>query len=320
MSKSLDKSTILIIDDMADSIAILNQILADEYRVLFALNGSDGLKIAKKQQPNIILLDIIMPDIDGYEVCKLLKADPDTRDIPIIFISSKDQDEDQEKGFQLGAVDFLSKPIGPASVKIRVKNQLKLRQIDKAIYHKALYDGLTDLPNRNLSLDRLNYSIAQDCRKSLKTALIFIDLDKFKIINDSLGHDAGDILLIEAALRLKSCVRKVDTVGRLGGDEFIIILPGLEKIEDTKIIADNIMHSFTQPINLSGIVQHITVSMGIAFSPDDCILGDSVPDDSTPKDSNSVKRLLAHADTAMYKAKNSGRNSYYFYQEQMNKN
>jgi len=305
MFESVEKPTVLVVDDVPDSIEILNQILAEENRVLFALNGETGIAIARTQTPDIILLDVSMPGMDGYQVCRELKADPDTRDIPIIFVTGKDQDEDQELGFKIGAADYLTKPVRPATVKVRVKNQLQIRNSEQLILHQALYDGLTKLPNRSLSMDRLRYAIAQDVRNQLKTALLFIDLDKFKKINDTLGHDAGDQLLIDTAVRFKQCVRKVDTVGRLGGDEFVIILPGLEQIDDAKKVAENIIRLFSLPRMLSGMEVVTTVSIGIAFSPDD---------------SEDYKQLLTNADTAMYQSKEAGRNSYHLFNEQMNHN
>ena len=305
MAEALQKPTILVVDDVPDSIEILNQILTNEYRVLFALDGKKGLSITRSQKPELILLDVSMPGMDGYQVCRELKSDPETRDIPIIFVTAKDQDEDQEMGFKIGAADYLTKPVRPATVKVRVRNQLQIRHSEELILHQALYDGLTNLPNRSLSMDRLRFSIAQDLRKQLKTALLFIDIDRFKEINDTLGHDAGDQLLIEVATRFKQCVRKVDTVGRLGGDEFVIILPGLEQTEDAKQVAESIIRLFTSPIQLSGMEVVVTVSIGISLSPED---------------SDDYKQLLTNADTAMYQSKEAGRNNYHLFNEQMNHN
>jgi diguanylate cyclase len=303
MSKPFEKPSILIIDDTPDSITILNQILQQEYRVLFALNGSKGLSIARQQKPDLILLDVSMPEMDGYQVCRELKANPDTRDIPVIFVTARDQDDDHEMGFRLGAVDYLTKPVRPSTVKVRVKNQLQLRRSEELILHQALYDSLTNLPNRSLSMDRLRYAITNDSRDLLKTALLFIDLDNFKKINDTLGHDAGDQLLKETAARLNRCVRRGDTVGRLGGDEFIIILSALEHTVDAKLVADNIMRLFAKPVKISHMELLITVSIGISFSPDD---------------SRDYKQLLVNADTAMYQSKQSGRNNYHLFNGEMN--
>ncbi len=300
-----NKSTVLIVDDTLDSLEILNQILASEYRVLFATNGPMALSISHDQKPDLILLDVSMPDMDGYQVCRELKANPETREIPVIFITAKERDEDEEMGFRIGGADYLTKPVRPTTVMVRVKNQLQLRHSEELILRQAMYDGLTSIPNRSLTMDRLRYTIVQDSRNKLNTALLFIDLDNFKTINDTLGHDAGDQLLINAAERLQRCVRQGDTVGRLGGDEFVVILPGLAQIEGARSVAENILRSFTQPMLISGMECVITTSIGIAISPDD---------------GNDYKQLLANADTAMFQSKNNGRNSYHLFNKEMNQN
>jgi len=305
MSHTLKTATVLVVDDALDSIEIVNQILQDDYRVLFALCGVMGLSIAQQQKPDIILLDVSMPDMDGYQVCRELKTNPDTRDIPVIFVTGKNEDEDQEMGFHLGGADYLTKPVRPATVKVRVKNQLQLRQNEALIMQQALYDNLTHLPNRNLIQDRLRYMIAKDKRESLKTALLFIDLDDFKTINDTLGHDVGDQLLVEAAKRLRRCVREADMVGRLGGDEFVVILAELKQIDSAIKVAETILATFSRPIVISDMEMVITASIGIAVSPDD---GDN------------DKRLLSNADAAMYQSKHAGRNNYHLFNEAMNLN
>ncbi|MDM8545071.1 two-component system response regulator [Candidatus Venteria ishoeyi] len=303
MTESLDKPTVLIVDDLPDGIQVLNQILADEYRVLFATNGQTALTITREQKPQVILLDVMMPDMDGYQVCRELKANPETRNIPIIFITGKDQDEDEEMGFRIGAADYLTKPVRPTTVRVRVKNQLQLRRSEELILRQALYDGLTGLPNRSLAMDRLRYAILQEQREYTKTGLLFIDLDNFKTINDTLGHDAGDQVLVDAAKRLRQCIRKGDTVARLGGDEFVIILPRLKQVNDSIPVAEQILRSFTQPMPIAGMDYVISTSIGIAISPDD---------------SNDYKQLLVNADTAMYQSKNAGRNNYHLFNEKMN--
>ena len=305
MYQKTKKSTVLVVDDAADSIEILHQILANDYRVLFATGGVMALSIASSQKPDIILLDVSMPDIDGYQVCKELKANPDTRNIPIIFVTGKDEDGDQEMGFRLGGADYINKPVRPTTVKVRINNQLKLRDNEATIREQALYDNLTHLPNRNLIKDRLRYALAKDQRRQLKTALFFIDLDDFKTINDTLGHDAGDQLLIAAANRLRACVRKEDMVGRLGGDEFVILLSGLDKIDAARTVANKVLKVFNDPFILSGIELVVTGSIGIAISPDDGL---------------EDKQLLSNADTAMYQSKRVGRNNYHLFNEQMNYN
>ncbi len=296
-------ATILLVDDSPDGIEVLNEILQNEYRVLFATSGPMGLAIAQAEKPDAILLDVTMPGMDGYQVCSELKANPDTRAIPVIFVTARDQGENEEMGFRIGGADYVTKPVRPVTVRVRVRNQLQLRRNDELILHQALYDGLTHLPNRSLTIDRLWYSIVHDQRGQQKTGLLFIDLDNFKKVNDSLGHDAGDQLLIEAAARLLNCVREMDTVGRLGGDEFVVVLPALKQARDAGLIAENILRNFASPLLLSGMEMVITVSIGIAICPDD---------------GTDAKLLLSNADTAMYQSKRAGRNRYRLYNEAMN--
>lgn len=297
--------TILIVDDAKINIEALNTILCNDYRVLFATNGAMAINIAKNQKPDLILLDVIMPAMDGYQVCIELKSDLETQDIPIIFITSKNSDEDEEMGFQLGAVDYLTKPVRPATVKLRVHNQLQIRHSEDLILHQALYDSLTRLPNRALVLDRLKQILVNNSRGKTKTALFFIDLDDFKKINDTLGHNAGDQVLIAYASRLQQCVRDGDTVGRLGGDEFVIILPSIANHDVARTIAEKILEAFNQPIPIATESMKIvlTASIGIAISPDD---------------GTDPKILLTKSDTAMYQSKQNGRNTYHFFTKTMN--
>ncbi|VAW85851.1 diguanylate cyclase/phosphodiesterase (GGDEF & EAL domains) with PAS/PAC sensor(s) [hydrothermal vent metagenome] len=299
--------TILIVDDAKINIEALNTILCNDYRVLFATNGAMAINIAKNQKPDLILLDVIMPAMDGYQVCIELKSDLETQDIPIIFITSKNSDEDEEMGFQLGAVDYLTKPVRPATVKLRVHNQLQIRHSEDLILHQALYDSLTRLPNRALVLDRLKQILVNNSRGKTKTALFFIDLDDFKKINDTLGHNAGDQVLIAYASRLQQCVRDGDTVGRLGGDEFVIILPSIANHDVARTIAEKILEAFNQPIAIAIATESmkivLTASIGIAISPDD---------------GTDPKILLTKSDTAMYQSKQNGRNTYHFFTKTMN--
>ncbi|MCP4040844.1 MAG: diguanylate cyclase, partial [Gammaproteobacteria bacterium] len=276
---------VLVVDDSPENVRLLNEILAGDYQVLFATSGAMALEVARAQNPDLILLDVMMPEMDGYQVCNELKRDPATDRIPIIFLTGKDRDEDEELGFGLGAADYLAKPVRPAVVKMRVRNQLELKRNEDLILRQALYDPLTTLPNRQLVLERLKVMLKDSLRDNLKIALLFIDLDDFKQVNDTLGHEGGDQLLVEAARRLRESVRAVDTVGRLGGDEFTIILPRLANIESPKLIAENILQAFARPFSLVGRELIVTPSIGITVSPDD---------------GSAPKLMLRNADTAMY--------------------
>ena len=142
------RATLLVVDDMIENIEILNNVLSDHYRVLFATNGSDALAVAREQLPDLILLDVLMPEMDGREVCARLKQNPDTREIPVIFVTAKDQEEDEEIGLQLGAVDYLTKPVRPGIVKLRVGIHLELKRYRDFLATLSLTDCLTGIPNR----------------------------------------------------------------------------------------------------------------------------------------------------------------------------
>ncbi|MCW5591262.1 MAG: diguanylate cyclase [Burkholderiales bacterium] len=174
---------------------------------------------------------------------------------------------------------------------------------ERTIHYMAHHDALTGLPNRRLMQDRLNQAIMQARRKQRHVAVLFLDLDRFKLLNDTLGHDTGDYILKDVARRLTSCVREVDTVSREGGDEFVVVLPDLERPENARIVADKILREFSKPVEIGGQDIHITTSIGIAHYPNDA---------------TDVNHLLKHADSAMYQAKDSGRNTVRFYTSDLN--
>ncbi|HEX5627997.1 MAG TPA: EAL domain-containing protein, partial [Usitatibacteraceae bacterium] len=174
---------------------------------------------------------------------------------------------------------------------------------ERTIHYMAHHDALTGLPNRRLMQDRLNQAIMQARRKQRHVGVLFLDLDRFKLLNDTLGHDTGDYILKDVARRLTSCVREVDTVSREGGDEFVVVLPDLERPENARIVADKILREFARPVEIGGQDIHITTSIGIAHYPNDA---------------TDVNHLLKHADSAMYQAKDSGRNTVRFFTSDLN--
>ncbi len=501
-------ATILVVDDAPENIQLLNHILRSKYRVLFATNGGEAIESAGKNRPDLIILDIVMPGMDGLQVCDQLQAQETTRDIPIIFITGKSDPKTETKGFTHGAVDFISKPINPPVVLARVKTHLELkRQRDdlatlsderkrvanslrersvrlkervaertselslseqalkekttlldnilktsinmsiiavdlnfKIIYYnptaekmfgykrdevigrtvqeihileevepsrftngiknvhatgehiyyveqpeeeggmvvesrvsatldpegrttgyilmsrditiarraeqalqnahdeleirveqrtkdlaesnallqkeiqerklleeklreQAEFDILTKLPNRKLFHDRLQQAVLAATRSEQPFALMFIDLDRFKWVNDTLGHDAGDQLLIEASQRLTGVVRKSDTVARLGGDEFVVILPDFVHVSMVDLVANKILEQMIRPFHLKEQDICISSSIGIAIFPHDGFTADE---------------LVKNADSAMYQAKEAGRNGFQFFSKATN--
>lgn len=314
---------ILVVDDMSENIRLIGKIL-NPYHVRYATNGEDALKLAFADPPDLILLDIMMPGIDGFSVCAQLRNNSRTSDIPIIMITALTDPEAETRGFATGAVDFLTKPINPPMVRARVnahltikkqrddlkENNLELQreirqreQLEDQLRKQAEYDSLTGLPNRLVFKDRLQQAVLMAERNLLPFALLFIDLDRFKWVNDTLGHDAGDTLLIAVSRRLEKEIRKSDTVARFGGDEFTIILNNLVHVSMAELVARKILEQLNAPFLLKG--QHITISgsIGIAIFPND---------------GTNDQDLARHADIAMYQAKELGRNSVQFYSEEIN--
>lgn len=343
ISASSQTISILVVDDLADNLQILATTLSKQgYQVRCAKNGSAALRGASTIQPDLILLDIKMPDLDGYEVCQQLKANKETCDIPVIFLSALDDVLDKVKAFEVGGVDYISKPIQVKEVLVRVKNQIalqlakaeitelnqdlerrvqertiklktvvqKLRQeinerqrVQQQLIHDALHDSLTGLPNRNLLIERIEFTIAHAKRNpDYKYGILFIDLDRFKVINDSLGHSIGDQLLIAVSNLLQECVRENDLVARLGGDEFVILLDGIKSIQDATSIGERIQQKMRSPFELES--QNIFTSASIGI-----VLGST--EYSNPAD------LMRDADIAMYRAKDKGKARYTIFDQTM---
>nr|WP_315218595.1 diguanylate cyclase [uncultured Duganella sp.] len=303
--------SLLVVDDQPLNIVTLYQIFSDTHQVRAATTGKAALDACAVKLPDLILLDVIMPEMDGHEVCRRLKADEHTKEIPIIFITAQNDPYEQALGLELGAVDFITKPVNAALVRARVNTHLQLRQALDQVRKMAFLDVLTGLPNRRLLGDRLDQAMAASKRSAHYSALIFLDLDNFKSLNDIHGHDAGDQLLVGAAKRLLDCVREPDTVARLGGDEYFVLLSGLKTdlVESTnraREIAEKIRASMEEPYCLAlkqegqppNSVEHrCTGSFGVVL-----FLGQS----------SSQIELLRCAHDAMYKAKKAGRNQIQF--------
>ncbi len=420
---------LLLVDDEPANLHLLAEILRDAYRIKTTTKGVEALELAYSEpHPDLILLDVMMPDLSGIDVLHRLRANPTTSDIPVIFVSADATERTQLIGLDDGADDYLVKPVHPLVLQVRVRNLLRLRQAeterriaaivfdshesmvitdanavilkvnsaftestgyaaeevigknprifksdrhdtdfyrgmwetlrctgtwqgeiwdrrkDGTIYpkwltisavksgrgtvtnyvgiqyditerkkteekinHLAFFDQLTGLPNRTLLLDRIKQAMAASDRNSTYGALLFIDLDKFKTLNDTLGHDVGDLLLQQVAQRLTHCVRAGDTVARLGGDEFVLLLPDLgvnikEALTQAETVGNKILSELNQTYQLRDLAYHSTASIGITI-----FLDRNVPIDD----------LMKQADMAMYKSKAMGRNMVRFFDPEM---
>jgi len=309
--KPLEQSqaTILVVDDSRLTQELLVALLSSSnYHVKVAGNGLRALEIAQKHpQPDLILLDINIPDMDGYEICHNLQESLLTSHIPVIFITGETTHESESYALQLGAVDYITKPISPVITLLRVANQISLKQNQDALKYAAHYDALTEIPNRALLIDRLKFAIASSHRSDRKVALLFIDLDKFKALNDALGHDMGDLLLQQVALRLESCIREGDSAARFGGDEFVVMLEDLsedwqEAGAQTSSIAHKILNALNQEYQLNTHKYFNTPSIGATV-----FTGHE----------HSIDELLKQADIAMYQSKQTGRNKLSIYNPKM---
>lgn len=291
------KQTILIVDDAPENIRILSELLKAEYTVRAATNGEKALCIAASDNPpDLILLDIVMPGMDGYEVCRNLKSDSQTKNIPVIFITARESEQDEVKGFEAGAVDYVTKPFNPVVVKARVNTHAELKKYRDYLENTSYSDGLTGISNRRHFNEYYETVWNLAARESSPISLIMIDIDFFKQYNDHYGHQLGDDCLIKIAQKLSESVkRKVDLVVRYGGEEFVCILPKTP-IEDAVNIAEalrkNVL-SLQIPHAFSAAGEYVTVSLGVTTA---------TPDKDTLPDS-----LIKAADEALYKSKESGR-------------
>jgi diguanylate cyclase (GGDEF)-like protein/PAS domain S-box-containing protein len=425
MTQDLSELSILIVDDdELNRYTLARRLTRDGFANLgMAANGVEALAALRQDKFDLILLDIMMPELDGFGVLEAMKADKALAGIPVIVISANDDNAKFVRAIELGAMDYLAKPFDPVLLKARVRSSLERRQLqvglesalaetramlelspvatfflksfkvgwmnamceyllgyrtDEMLGHtiahlhlneddynavlgrveatlktgavfrgdihmkrrdgrviltrasaKAItpwdldrgivwtvedvteqradaarvaflahHDQLTGLPNRILLADRLRVALAHSARNKVSCGLMFLDLDRFKSINDTLGHSIGDELLIEVSRRLKVSVRDSDTVARLGGDEFVVVLPALRSVDDAEVVAKKILVSLGAPYELSGHPVRTSPSIGIALYPENAADGDS---------------LLKNADAAMYEAKQGGRNGYRFF-------
>jgi len=223
-------ATVLVVDDAPSNLAILTESLRTEFDVRIATSGAEALRLVREVPPDLILLDILMPEMDGYEVCRRLKATPSTRNIPIIFLTAKGDVADETLGLAIGAVDYIIKPVSIPIVQARVRTHVELKRRGDILETLSMRDGLTGIANRRRFDDTLERAWRQALRNASPISLIMADIDHFKAYNDTYGHMAGDECLRSVAHTLANCLnRPGDLAARYGGEEFAMVL------EDTKL-------------------------------------------------------------------------------------
>jgi len=286
----------MVVDDENINIAILSQILTPEYELITAMNGQDALKRAEENRPDLILLDIVMPDMSGFDVLRKLKSTSAAKEIPVIIITGRNNTDDEEKSFLLGAVDYMTKPFNNTIVMSRVKTQLMIVNQEQIIEHLNLVDPLTGLSNRR-SFDRhLDMEWKRAVREQKPVSLLIVDIDRFKSYNDAYGHVQGDELLKAVAVVLmKSARRPADLTARISGAEFAAVLPDTSW-ESALLMAENIRKSIKATVlpTIDGKTQtSVTASIGLVTK--------------TPHINDKLSDFFGLADDSMHEAKRAGR-------------
>ncbi len=300
--KSID---VLIIEDNPNDQLLVKRMLEKtsytSFDIRFTDNLSAGINEANQNKIDVILLDLNLPDSSGFET--FLKLKLHISDAPIVVLSGFEDEEESLKAVRGGAQDYLVKDhIDGNSLVRSLLYAIERKKAEGVMKHLAYHDCLTGLPSRTLLNDRFALSLSNHLRDKKTAALMVLDLDHFKEINDNLGHDAGDELLKEFSNRLINTVRQTDTVCRLGGDEFALFMSDISSIETIEDVTQRILQAMRKPFIIHGIEKIIGASMGIAIFP---------------KDGESLEILIKHADVAMYKVKKSGGNNYRYYQDGM---
>ncbi len=289
------KPTILVVDDTETNIDILLELLSDDYDVTVALNGESALEIANEEILDLILLDIMMPDMDGYKVCEILKESEKTKDIPIIFITAKTDEDSIERAYEVGGIDYVTKPFKPRELSARVKTQLNLKFLIEHLEIIASYDQMTGIYNRRKFFE-LSEKRFEQSRENLYA--VMIDIDKFKAINDTYGHPTGDEVIKQVTKTISKALSAESIFGRLGGEEFAIVCylePNMsisEHLESIRKSVDNLRIG----VGRETLIQ-CTISIGIA---------------KAKAETKNLDALLKKADIALYDAKGGGRNRVIF--------
>ena len=293
---------------VVDDSALERRVLRDEmqkrgYRVREFVDGSDvltWLRCLDDNWPDMILLDAMMKVMDGFATCEAIKSLPQGHDLPILMITARDDENAINQAFDRGATDFIVKPVNMQLLCRRIDILLRARQADRMIRAMAFHDPLTGLPNRNLFECELTRWLAQAHRGQRPLAILFLDLDRFKLVNDSLGHAAGDQLLQEMSRRFRQAIRSDDFLARLGGDEFIFILPDVHGAKTLLPVISSVFETCDYPVIIDCNQVQVSVSIGVSFFP---------------LDGTEIKLLMEKADEALYRAKEKRGNAFSCFSE-----
>ncbi len=288
---------LLVVDDQPINIQVLYRTFGADHQVFMATSGAQALQVAQQQLPDLILLDLELGDIDGFEVCQRLQQDELTAGIPVIFVTGHSNEAAETRGLQVGAVDFISKPVNPAIVRARVHTHITLKQQADQLRQYAFIDGLTGLHNRRALDERLEAELRHSMRSENALSVLLIDVDYFKKYNDLYGHLMGDEALRQVSGVLKACMlRPVDLATRYGGEEFACLLPETP-LEGAVLVAERLCQQVARlaiPHTASEVSPWLSISIGVAAKPG--------------RPGMQAKELLALADEALYSAKRGGRN------------
>jgi len=285
-----ERAEILIVDDVPDNIRVLNAVLRKHYKLKAVPSGERALSLVHQGlRPDLILLDIMMPGMDGYEVCRRLKADPDMAEIPVIFVTAKNAETDEAEGLALGAVDYIAKPIRPAILLARVQTHLKLRALQVRLERLSVTDELTGSFNRRYFIRQGEIEFNRHRRHGRSLVLLMLDIDHFKRVNDLCGHAVGDRVLKQLSETIRAQLRESDLFARIGGEEFVVMLPETSE-EEALGIAERLRSGLH--LDFPEYPNTLSVSIGIA---------------SLNKGDDSMECLLHRADKGLYRAKKGGR-------------
>ena len=285
------RKTILIVDDTETNIDILLELLGSEYDILVALDGKSAFAILEEEVVDLVLLDIMMPEVNGFEVCTRMKLQSSTRDIPVIFVTAKTDEDSIEKAYDVGGIDYVTKPFKPRELQARIKTQIKLKALVDHLEYISSYDQMTGVFNR-----RKFFILATEALEVIQINLyaIMIDIDHFKSFNDTYGHAFGDEVIKGVTRAISNTMLEGSIFGRVGGEEFALLTHAIS--EDIAIQNIESMRKAVEALEFTTQDKSIakcTISLGMAKSD---------------KTLNSLDALLKKADNALYEAKGEGRN------------